>query len=97
MLKDPYQPTWGRSDAHYILAAFYKREGRNEEAMLILQKRFKTFSTEDYHAESATSGTQSIIPSQNHITMKKIIIHILYPIRWNRVQIFCTNQRFLDL
>ena len=38
---DPFAPTWGRDDAYYYLASYYKREGRIEEAKLYCRKGLK--------------------------------------------------------
>ena len=47
----PNAPTWGRDDAYYYLAAFYKRESRNDDAKLYCHKGLKEFPNHHLLAE----------------------------------------------
>lgn len=46
-----HAPTWGRDDAYYYLAAFYKREGRTGDAQLYCHKGLKEFPNHHLLAE----------------------------------------------
>ncbi len=39
----PHKPTWGKDDAFYYLASFYKREGRLDEAKLYCNKGLRAY------------------------------------------------------
>lgn len=39
----PYAPSWGRSMAYELIVAFYKREGRKDDALVYARKGLKEF------------------------------------------------------